>query len=427
MIKKRFTRRSRTNFNFVFYILIILIIAFIVVFVVNKFGSDVNNTNDEQILKETNTHYSEYIIVNNDSPIYVLENNKYVKKGVVHKDAILKLKNINITKNTKYFVIDNFDRDYYIDYKLVSPTESIIEKNDRYSRYIPFNENIIGDNIDLYRNDNLVLTLNENISLPIYIKDNDIYYVEYADDLYSVKKEDVSVVSSNNTDKKNISKIGVLNYHFFWNDETEKNSECDQVICHSKTQFKQQLDYIKDNDILTLKMEELEMWIDGKLQLPKSVVITIDDGYRMDLGIQMLEEYKLNGTVFLITSWFDDTSFINDYKYVEFHSHGEKLHTAGACPGGQGGGIKCLSEDKLLEDLATSRKKLNNTTIFCYPFYEFNDYSISVLKKAGFTMAFAGESSYKDNHVTVGSDKYRLPRFVVVNYTTMSDFANFVG
>ena len=42
-------------------------------------------------------------------------------------------------------------------------------------------------------------------------------------------------------------------------------------------------------------------------------------------------------------------------------------------------------------------------------------------------MAFAGESYYSDNLAKVGSNKFKLPRFVVVNYTTMSNFTNYIN
>ncbi|UKI27645.1 MAG: polysaccharide deacetylase family protein [Bacilli bacterium] len=52
-------------------------------------------------------------------------------------------------------------------------------------------------------------------------------------------------------------------------------------------------------------MKELEMYIDKKLQLPqKSVVITFDDGGRAEVAKKYVDEYKINATLFLITSWF---------------------------------------------------------------------------------------------------------------------------
>ena len=182
---------------------------------------------------------------------------------------------------------------------------------------------------------------------------------------------------------------------------------------------------MKENNIATIMAKELEWYIDGKIQLPKSVLITIDDGYMMTRGVDLLEKNEMYGCVFLITSWFDNIDFSNNYKFVEFHSHGENLHKIGECPGGQGGGIKCLDKKILLDDLAISSKKLFNSKYFAYPFYEYNNYSIEVLKEAGFTMAFVGESVNSDNLVHVGSNKYQLPRFVVVNYTKKTDLDNY--
>ena len=114
-------------------------------------------------------------------------------------------------------------------------------------------------------------------------------------------------------------------------------------------------------------------------------------------------------------------------EYIETHSHGHDIHNPGVCPGGQGGGIKCLAKDKLLDDLKKSRETLNNTTVFCYPFYEYNDYSISVLKEAGFTMAFGGTLEDGKRKVTVGSNKFKLPRYVIYNTTTEKDVASYIG
>ena len=265
------------------------------------------------------------------------------------------------------------------------------------------------------------------MTFPIIINNTDKYGVEFNDRLLYVKNSDnVNIVDSNNTLEKNTKGIGVLNYHFFY-DETilEKRKECNQEICASKSQFKMHLDYIKDNNFLALTMNELEMYIDGKIRLPKSVVITIDDGWLAELGIQMLNEYELNATIFLVTSIYNPSDFKTDY--VEVHSHSHNMHNGGDCPVGQGGGIQCLDEEVILNDLKTSSDILNGSKVFCYPFYEYNNYSIEMLKKAGYKMAFAGESYRSDNLVKVGSDKYRLPRFVVVNYTTMKDFTNYLN
>ena len=94
------------------------------------------------------------------------------------------------------------------------------------------------------------------------------------------------------------------------------------------------------------------------------------------------------------------------------------MHTPGVCSGGQGSALKCADRETLLKDLKKSREQLNGSTVFCYPFFEYNDYAISVLKEAGFTMAFAGGRQ----KIKVGSDKMKLSRYGIINTSNLEDF-----
>ena len=374
--------------------------------------------------KEIKAHYGKTVIVNKDAKIYTY-NSEYTPVGTIKKGEVITLISKNITYQDIYFEIQGFDDKYYINYHDVIPSKDSISYESRYKKYIPFNENVVTNHVvNFYDDDKLVYILNKQFSLPIIAKYDFGYGVDYNNKLLIIKNEDVEkIIKNNNSDLVGTEAIAVLNYHFFY-DETKESErkDCDQIICLSRSSFMSHLNYFKDNDILTLTMEEYEMWYDKQINLPKSVLITIDDGWRMNIGIDLLEEYKLNGTVFLITSWFKEVTFLHDYEYVEFHSHGDKLHDQGVCPGGQGGAIKCVEKTKLLADLTLSRKKLDNTTYFCYPFYEYNDYAINILKEAGFTMAFAlGERS------TRNSNRYAIPRYVIYSYTTIDNLKKYIG
>ncbi len=381
--------------------------------------SDVDNDD----IKEPEIILGNNVISTEEVILYTKNNEEFIESGKIPKGVNLSLDG----KDNKYYKVVGLDKDYYVIGTGLKDSEPITYDT-RYKNYVVFNSNIlINDKADFYNENNeLVYSLNGEFNLPIYIKDNERYGIEFAGRILYVKADSGQIVENHNTDLVNTNGIGVLNYHFFYDDSiAEERQDCNQEICASKTQFKQHLDYIKNNNFFTPTMKELEMYIDGKIQLPKSVVITIDDGWRAQLGIQMLEEYQLNATLFVITSWYDPQTFKSPY--VEIHSHSDSMHDAGVCPTGQGGGIQCLPKETILNDLKTSSDKIGGTTVFCYPFYEYNDYSISVLQEAGFTLAFAGESRYSDNLVKVGSNKYKLPRFVVVDYTTMTDFANYLG
>lgn len=378
----------------------------------------------EKEILEINKHYNKFVKVNKDALLYDKDNKEIGKIG---NNTEIILGEIKIDEDTKYFPLKELEG-YYIKYQDVDKIEELSKVDDRYKNYIVFNKNIVtNDRTSFYnKNGNLVYEFNESFDLPIIINDSENYGVEYNNRLLYVKKEDVKEIKNNqNTTLHNASGVGVLNYHAFYDESNEaERLDCTSSICHSKKQFKTHLDFFKENGIFTLKMDELEMYVDGKLQLPKSVLITIDDGPKTTVAVDMLTEYKMNATIFLVTSWFNvDEYYKTDY--IELHSHTHNLHDGGDCPGGQGGGLKCLPEETILADLKASRDALHGSTALCYPFYEYNDYSIRLAKEAGFTMGFIGESSSSDNLVHVGDDKFRLRRFIIATVTTMQDFSNY--
>lgn len=413
--------------NLIYISIIVGFLILIILFFYNqKNYKDImsKTANDSHYVVKENELF-EYGITKKKTNLYRKINNKYSIIGTIEKNTRLHFSKLI----DNYLLINNLEEEYYVKMNDVENSDSLTEENSRYKDYIVFNENIITNTPTNFYNEQgeLVYSINKSYIFPIIIKDIDKYGIEYDNQLMYIKKEDVIKTTENkNTQKTNSSGVGVLNYHFFYDEENKKEKkECNQAICISKSQLKEEIDYIKENNILTITANELELYIDGKINLPKSVLITIDDGYMMNLGINMFEENQMYACVFLITSWFDNVYFLNNYKYIEFHSHGENLHTVGICPNDQGGGIKCLPRDTLLNDLKTSRNKLNGSTFFAYPFYEYNIYSINILKEAGITLAFAGESSYSDNLVHVGSNKYTLPRFIMVNYTTIENLKNY--
>ena len=381
---------------------------------------------EQNLVNKIKAHYNNYVITSKETSLFDAEGKAVGKIGA---NVSITLDELEVTKDTKVFKIKDFE-DTYINYDDVDKIDELPKIDDRYKNYIPFNKNVkTKEETSFYdEDDKLIYTFNKAFDLPIIIKDTDKYGVEFNNRLLYVKKDDVlETYDHHNTDKHNASGIGVLNYHAFYDESNaSEKAACNTEICHSKAQFKTHLDYFKSHNMLTVKMKEVEMYIDGKLQLPKSVLITIDDGGRTQVGIDMLTEYKMYATIFLVTSWFNPKDY---YKtdYIELHSHSHHMHETGVCPRGQGGGIQCLSEEEIQKDLKTSRELLNNTTYFCYPFYEYNDYSIKMLKQAGFTMAFDGEKSYGDNLVHPGDDKFRLRRFVIVTYTTLHDFDIYFG
>lgn len=373
---------------------------------------------EKHLVKEIKSHYNQYVKTIKKTKLYIKDNKKYKEIGSLAKDEIITLKKQNINKNTKYFQIDNIN--YYIKYQNVEKVENKKNIDNRYKNYIPFNENILTKDItNLYQNEKLVYTLNKKLDLPIIRKEDGSNYVEYNNELFLIKQEDIeSIYQKENTNLPIASSIAATAYHFIY---LNGDNSCNELICHSEEQIKSHFNYLKENNYFTLTTKEMEWFIDGKIRLPeKSILVTIDDGSRAEKFIPILEEYKINATLFLITGWYSKENYLSNY--LEVASHSNDLHNPGKCPGGQGGPIKCLDKETLLNDLKTSREKLDGTEAFCFPFYEYNDYAIEILKEAGFKTAYIGGMK----KVTPGINKYKIPRITLNRNTTIEEYADYI-
>ncbi len=374
---------------------------------------------DKRKLENIKKHYSEKVVVSKDTYLYSKDKKKYKVEGRISTGEIINLSKVDITLDTEYFYSEELG--YYLSYKDVEPSKDKKVVDTRYKKYVPFNENVVTkEEVNLYRDGKVVYTFYNTLDMPILYKGDDGVYIEFLGEALLIKNSEVDkTYSKQNTDLRETSGVPVTVYHFFYKDD---DTSCNEMICHSESQIRSHFQYLNDNGFFTINTTELRLFIEGKLRLPeKSILITIDDGARAEKFVPVLEEYKINATLFLVSGWYDKSTFASEYMEVASHTH--LLHTPGVCSGGQGSPLKCLEKTKLVADLKQSRETLDGTTAFCYPFYELNDYAVSALKEAGFKIAFMG--GYRK--ATKGIDLYRVPRIPLTRYTTVSQYANLIN
>ena len=370
-------------------------------------------------IQEVKDHFSEYSITNKEAIIYKLEKDKFIESGKISKDIKLILSDIK----DDYYSIK--DLDLYINYKDIDSTEEFVY-SDRYKYYIPFNSNIkTKETTNFYDTDNnLVYSINNSYDFKVLIKDTDRYGIVFNNQLLYVNKEDVDNLYSNtNTNLTNKKSIRVITYHHFYDPKSES---CNQSICLSTTKLEEQFKYLRDNNYFTLTLPELELYMDGKIRIPeKSTVLTMDDGTIVNQkAIKLLDQYKINATMFIITSWIPADSYVSDYLDLESHTH--NMHNQYQCPGYglQGGGILCLSEDKIKADLKASQDALGGSKYFAYPFFDWNERAIRILKEMGFHMAFVGAAGNDGVSTPLVTNKFQMRRKTMFSDVSLNEFIN---
>ena len=375
---------------------------------------------EANLLEKINANYGEIVNLRAGSNIYKKDlAGNFAMAGEVLNEVTLELSIVEkLTVDDKYFNI--LDTPYYVYYQDVVP--SSLELDKRYLNYIPFSLMIELDSDTVYydSNYNELFTLKDTVTKTVIEVDDDYYgIVLFSKLVYVKKKEVVRTIDLLKNDSSLVAlEVPAILYHFIY---LNGDTSCNEIICHSEEQIDSHFKFLADNNVFTLNTSEVLKFIEGKINLPqKSILITIDDGARAENFIPFLEKYKLNATLFLVSSWYPVSKFISPYLEVASHTH--NMHTTGVCPMGQGGGINCLKETEILNDLKLSRETLNNTEAFCFPFYEYSDYSINLVKEAGFEMAFIGGST----KIKKGIDPYKIPRYPILSSFGVDYISNLV-
>lgn len=356
--------------------------------------------------------YTPYIKNTNEQPIYKLKNDKFEEVGKVQPKTLMEISNVR--EGNKYKLANS---DYYTEIKEVTPAT---KENEilNYKQYIPFKDGVKGDNLKLYSKDNsLKYHLDKTPDLDILIKDKDKYYVEFNNRLFYVKANEVNLINKNQVTTKLGKDVPVFMYHYFY-DKTkgEKADNSNYLEIHN---FEKQLQYIKENHVFAMNMDDLELFLDKKINIPnKAVVLTMDDGHPSVRKYvhPLVEKYQVPAVAFLITKKVKD---IKEYQnpYMQLESHTNAMHTWG-CQGGRGGLMRCIPVKDGVADLKKASQITGGSHVLAYPYGDYTPTAIQILKEAGYTMAFTIEPG----KVKPGMDKLLLPRVRMSTNTPLSSF-----
>ena len=207
-----------------------------------------------------------------------------------------------------------------------------------------------------------------------------------------------------------IQVVPILCYHRF-------GKTCKSNLCISERTFIKQVEYLKKNGYHTIHLSNLMDFLNYKTAIPsKSVVITLDDGYRSiyDFAYPLLKRYGYTATLFIYTDFIEASRNALTWRQLR------ELKTAGFEIGSHSISHADLTKklphendqtfwNRITQELITSKKiidrKLNqDTQFFAYPYGNYNQQILDLFPKAGYKLGLTirnGGNSFFANPLTL--------------------------
>jgi peptidoglycan/xylan/chitin deacetylase (PgdA/CDA1 family) len=189
--------------------------------------------------------------------------------------------------------------------------------------------------------------------------------------------------------------IPVLTYHRF-------AENCDSPLCMPASTFELQMQYLKDNGYHVITAEQLLAFLEYRQRVPeKSVLITMDDGYRSvyDIAYPILKKYGFTATLFIYTS------FVGVSRMAITWDQLKEMQMSGFTIGSHSIYHSDLTRPKegetqqeylarINEELYGSKKIIDqklgqNTYFLAYPFGYYDQRSIQTAREAGYKIAMS--------------------------------------
>jgi len=208
--------------------------------------------------------------------------------------------------------------------------------------------------------------------------------------------------------------IPILTYHRFAED-------CNPPLCIPKRLFELQMRYLKENGYHVITPEELLAFLEYRHGLPKkSVLITMDDGYRSayDIAYPILKEYGFTATLCIYTSFIGISKIAITWDQLrEMKANGFTVgshtvsHSDLTRP--KEGETELEFTARIEEEIQGSKKIIDkklgqDTYIFAYPYGYYDQRSINVARQAGYKIAMSarrGGNPFFSNPLSLRRDQ----------------------
>lgn len=259
---------------------------------------------------------------------------------------------------------------------------------------------------------------------------NKSWIIQDANEGISFKKNETIVIPLKQRNKGGITSDGyqvvpILCYHRFAED-------CSSALCTPARVFDMQMNYLKENGYRAVSMKKFFDFLNYRQALPnKSVIITIDDGYRSiyNIAYPILKKYGYSATLFIYTDYVGVSNramtwdLLMKMKADGFEIGSHTLSHADLTKQEKDENFNTYLK-RIETELRLSKKiidtKLGQDTIFlAYPYGKYNKQVLKISKRLGYKSAVS---------VKKGSNPFFInPLTLKRNQILTTDMKNFIS
>lgn len=201
--------------------------------------------------------------------------------------------------------------------------------------------------------------------------------------------------------------VPILCYHRF-------AASCNSQLCIPEKTFIEQMKYLKDNNYRVISVGMLMDFLQYRQAVPKkSVVLTIDDGYRSvyNVAFPILQQFGFKATLFIYTDFVAGGNALTWEQIQEMKAAGFEIgsHTSSHTDlstirsnESRQDYLKRIRSEIFDSKAILDQKLRQDTILFAYPFGRTNPTVIDMVQKAGYKMGFS---------VTRGGNPFPSPLF----------------
>ncbi len=197
--------------------------------------------------------------------------------------------------------------------------------------------------------------------------------------------------------------------------------------------FTQQLDYVSASKIEIMSLGEVADRLAKGEKLPDHAIsFCVDDAFRSfsEAGMPIIRRYNLPVTLFVNTDSVGTPGYLNWDELKQLAEEGVEIgnHTASHAYLVELKNNESLQqwEERIRTDIEKAQSQFEKhlgfkPTLFAYPYGEYSDRVVDVIKSLGFNAAFAQQSGV----IYDQSDRFILPRFPMGGpFATLKGFKN---